>query len=208
MGRPGASSTLEMEASCSGIHSKQVVIEAQTMNPPHTPERIFEITELAWIANSFLWAATELTEATVEDPGRDHAHRARVPMYLVHHAIELLYKSALLDAGVAFKGTHSLKELRAACVSNVPDCCFKLPPWLEVETEPEQKTYDLFPPDLLEPAFKLIVGDVHERLRYVTDRKGRKLEPTADVDSQTLHEEISEVQRASLHALIRLTRMT
>ena len=176
------------------------------MTPTHTPERDFEIRELAWIANSFLLAAMELTEAVVEDPDSNHAHRARVPMYLAHHAVELLYKSGLLNAGLEIKG-HSLKELRELCVDHVPECRFELPPWLEVEPEPEQPNYELFPPALLDPVPKLIRADIHQRLRYVSDLKGRKLDPPADVDFRTLHEQISELQRASLLAVLRLTRM-
>ena len=106
------------------------------MTTTHTPVRAFEITELAWVANSFLLAAMDLTETVVKDPASNHAHRARVPMYLVHHAVELLYKSALLDAGLAIKG-HSLKYLRDLCTTHVPDCCFPLPSWPPSEA-PEQ----------------------------------------------------------------------
>ncbi len=155
-----------------------------------------EAHELAWVANGYLQSALYLAEKMQEEDATNDEYHRRVPLYLCHHALEVLYKAAMVDEGKPCPLTHDLAKLRAECQFGVPDTAFPVPHWLMDETP---RTADLFP-DLPGVYF----GNLYERVRYTSDTKGRRLEPFPDLDMSDVVSDILELKRASAPLFLRL----
>ncbi len=159
-----------------------------------------EAKELAWISRAYFDAARHLCESMCEDDFSDSYLHNRVPLYLCHHSLELLYKSALLTAGEPYSRTHDVAVLRAACIQRFPDCRFPIPPWLGGEHTHTENLFDDLPVMYFE--------NLNERYRYFSDSKGRPLQMVPVVKSKDLAEELSALERASYPAFLRLTGLT
>jgi hypothetical protein len=159
------------------------------------PTRV-EAEELAWIAQSYLNAAEQLVRAVIDQESERDAYWTRPPLYLSYHGVELYYKAALAAAGTPYRKEHNLLVLRKAC-AHIPDCAFPLPTWLGGELH---RMGDLFEDDVP----RLYFEHLHQQLRYVTDRKGRPLQPPLRVVATDLAEEISELKRVSMPILLRI----
>jgi hypothetical protein len=155
-----------------------------------------EAHELAWVANGYLQSALYLAEKMREEDTTNDPYHRRVPLYLCHHALEVLYKAALVDEGRRCPLTHDLAKLRAECVASISDTDFPVPTWL-IDTTP--RTASLFP-DLPVMYFE----NLYERVRYASDTKGRRLPPFPDLDLGEVIDNIFELKKASSPLFLRL----
>lgn len=158
-----------------------------------------EARELAWISRAYFDAARFLVDSMYEDEFPDSPHRNRVPLYLCHHSLELLYKAVLLAAGKPCPKTHNIGVLRTACLQ-FEDCRFPIPKWLGGE---QPQTADIF-----EDLPTMYFENLHERYRYVSDVKGRPLQSAPEVSVHEMTEEISALNKASAPAFIRIAWRT
>lgn len=140
-----------------------------------------EATELSWLSLAYLDAGIFLAEAIVRDDFSDSVHRTLVPLFLIHQALELLYKSALRANGNKYHKIHDLRLLKAEFRKYFPELDFDVP---DVVLGPENSNYELFPED---PSPTIVQ---HERLRYPTDKKGRPWRTDSLID---LKESINEI---------------
>jgi hypothetical protein len=140
-----------------------------------------EATEFSWLSLAYLDAGIFLAEAIVRDDFSDSVHRTLVPLFLIHQALELLYKSALRSKGIEYPKTHDLRRLKTEFRKYFPELDFDVP---DVVLAPENTNYELFPED---PSPTIVQ---HERLRYPTDKKGRPWSTDSSID---LKESINEI---------------
>lgn len=123
---------------------------------------IDETEELSWLSLAYLDAGIYLARAIVDDDFSNSEHRARVPLFLIHQALELVYKSALYAKCGEYPKSHDLHKLRSEFAAACPNLDFDVP---EIVLGISSSNLDLFPDD----PRKVIQ---HERLRYATDRAG------------------------------------
>jgi len=155
-----------------------------------------EVEELAWISRAYLDAAVHLRESMRSDDFPDSYHRNRIPLYLCHHALELLYKSALLAAGQTYPKTHSVAALRDLCMQYVSDCGF--------ETPTAFREAEGFSADLLGNFPKVYFDNLQERCRYVVDGKGRRMPAPPLLKPATLLEQLRTLEIESFPIFLRL----
>lgn len=154
-----------------------------------TPTQFEESSELAWLALAYLDAGTYLSLAIIDGDFENGIHRERVPLFLVHQALELLFKSALHAKCGRYKKSHNLSELRDEFSAEFPDFNIDIP---DAVLGAVVSTMDLFPDD---PAVRTIE---HERLRYPADKRGRLWGFRDDLN---LHGSIDEIERLSMQIL-------
>lgn len=158
-------------------------------------KRRIEAEELGWLALAYLDAAVFLCESMISRDFDDSHHRNRVPLYLCHLGLELLFKGALVDAGRTYPKTHNLSKLQEACIG-IPDCQFDLPASFGPEDNDHPDLFGYSPPSLF--------AALHERLRYYSGRDGAPFKAIDRAEPQTLLNEVNTLYRTAFHCAIRL----
>ncbi len=154
-----------------------------------TPTQSKESSELAWLALAYLDAGTYLARAIIDGDFENSIHRERVPLFLVHQALELLFKSALHAQCGRYDKGHNLSELHDAFSAEFPEFKIVIP---DAVLGAVVSTMDLFPDD---PAARTIQ---HERLRYPADKRGRLWGFRDDLN---LRGSIDEIERLNMQFL-------
>lgn len=142
---------------------------------------IYEADQLRWMALAYMDSGLALATSIIEDDFESSPHRDLVPIFLIHQALELMFKSALKLKLGEFPKTHDIEKLYQEFVQHYPDLAFDIPEGVLV---PKSKNLLLFPELELRPVIQ------HERLRYPTDRKGI---PWPDADKVVLEEIYEEL---------------
>jgi HEPN domain len=129
-----------------------------------TPAQFEESSELAWLALAYLDAGAYLGRAIIDGDFENSVHRERVPLFLVHQSLELLFKSALQAKRGRYPKSHDLLQLHREFSTAFPEVNVPIP---DAVLGAVVNTRDFFPND---PAARAVQ---HERLRYPADKKGR-----------------------------------
>lgn len=154
-----------------------------------SPNQSEESSELAWLALAYLDAGTYLARAIIDDDFENSIHRERVPLFLIHQAFELLFKSALQAKTGHYPKVHNLTQLQEAFSAEFPDIDIVIP---DAVLGAVVSTRDLFPDDPAPPAVQ------HERLRYPADRQGRLWRYGEDLN---LSRSIDDIEQLSMQFL-------
>lgn len=147
------------------------------------PNAFDETSELSWLSLAYLDSGVFLARAIVDEDLPPSIHRIRVPLFLIHQALELLFKSALLATRGHYPKSHDINALYADFSRDLPDLAFPIPACV---LGADTRTLELFPSD---PAARPMQ---HERLRYATDRKGRAW---PEIDQGVLAAAIDELEQ-------------
>ena len=127
-----------------------------------------------------------LGRAIIDGDFENSIHRERVPLFLVHQALELLLKSALHAKCGRYPKSHNLSKLHDEFSAEFPEIKIVIP---DAVLGTVISTMDLFPDD---PAARTVQ---HERLRYPADKKGRLWGFREDLN---LSASIDQIERLSM----------
>lgn len=144
-----------------------------------------EAVELAWTGNAYLDCARRICSSLLEDGDESSIHHNRVPLHLIHVALELFYKSSLMAVRRHYPPIHDLVKLESEYRSALPELPLELPSFL----------HSLASPDLFESKRPKPSEVQHERYRYFSDRTGRPFPELDMVNLQQLQKDIDSLSR-------------
>ena len=150
---------------------------------------IYEVDELRWMSLAYMDSGVTLAQSIINDDLESSPHRDLVPIFLVHQALELMFKSALKLKLGSFPKSHNLEKLHTDFCQHFPDHAFYIP---DVVLAPRSKNYHLFPELESTPIVQ------HERLRYPTDRKGNPWPKPQIAPIQEWYEELCSLHQPIL----------
>jgi len=164
-----------------------------------TPTQSEESSELAWLALAYLDAGTYLGRAIIDGDFENSIHRERVPLFLVHQALELLFKSALHAKRARYPKLHNLSQLHDEFSAVFPDIKITIP---DAVLGAAVSTQDLFPED---PAARAVQ---HERLRYPADKQGRMWGFREDLNLSRSIDDIEQLSMQFLPVWLEIRKLT
>jgi hypothetical protein len=170
-------------------------MKQQKTNNPHHEEAI----ELSWTANAYLNCADRLCKELIDDECDRSLHHYRVPLHLTFLGLELFFKAGICAAGRHYPKHHDLAKLRALYADVMPDVPLPIPSYFE-KLIPE--SLDLFE-ELPAPDLQLHFS----RLRYASDRSGKRFPEHEIVDLKEFQKELDTLTYAAQRMQLKLWRL-
>jgi hypothetical protein len=157
-----------------------------------------EAIELSCTANAYLNCAERLCANLIEDKCDRSLHHYRVPLHLTFLGLELFFKAGICASGRQYPKHHDLAKLRALYAEVMPDVPLPIPSYFE-KLIPE--SLDLFA-DLPAPDLQWHFA----RLRYASDRRGKRFPEHERVDLKEFQKELDTLTFATQRVQLKLWR--
>jgi hypothetical protein len=161
---------------------------------PHREEAI----ELSWTANAYLNCADRLCKNLIEDEFDRSLHHYRVPLHLTFLGLELFFKAGICASGRSYPKHHDLAKLRALYAEVMPDVPLPIPGYFEKLIPESLDLFEELPAPDLQWHFA--------RLRYASDRSGRRFPEHEMVDLKEFQQELDALTLATQRVQLKLWR--
>lgn len=161
---------------------------------PHYEEAI----ELSWTANAYLNCADRLCKDLIEDELDHSLHHYRVPLHLTFLGLELFFKAGICAAGRQYPRHHDLAKLRALYAEVMPDVSPPIPSYFEKLIPDSLDLFEELPAPDLQWHFA--------RLRYASDRSGKRFPEHEIVDLREFQKELDSLTLVAQRVQLKLWR--
>ena len=157
-----------------------------------------EAVELSWIANAYLDSAERLCAKLIDDDLDRSAYHYRVPLHLTFLGLELFYKAGICAAGRQYPRHHDLAKLRILYAEVMPEVPLPIPSYFEKQIRESLDLFEELPTADLQWHFA--------RLRYTSDRSGKRFPKHEFADLKEFQKELDALTWATQRAHFKLLR--
>lgn len=161
---------------------------------PHQEEAV----ELSWTANAYLNCAERLCKDLIENELDRSLHHYRVPLHLTFLGLELYFKAGICASGRQYPKHHDLARLRVLYAEVMPDVPLPIPSYFEKLIPDSLNLFEDLPAPDLQWHFA--------RLRYTSDRSGKRFPEHEMVDLKTFLTELDTLTLATQRVQFKLWR--